>query len=107
MKEIGILETQYHTKYLYTIAKITKTKNTNVTIFTSKKIYKRLQTYLKEESEYKIILQKENEGYHAFLKRVEKYCNEKIDLLFLNTVPVSTFYLPRYRFRHLVLFSPG
>ena len=96
LKEIGILEIHTHVKYLHTLAKICKTKKSNVTIFTTKDIFSKLETYLKNKSEYEIVLKKEREGISSFLKRVKKICNEKIDLLFVNTFQLSCFYLPRY-----------
>lgn len=96
LKEIGILEIHSHVKYLHTLAKICKTKKSNVTIFTTKEIFSKLETYLKNKSEYEVVLKKEDEGIGSFLKRVEKICNEKIDLLFVNTLQLSCFYLPRY-----------
>ena len=65
-KNIGILEYHYHTKYLYTVAKIVKTKDTNVTIFTTPDLFKKLKTYIKNIKDYEIILKKENESYGSF-----------------------------------------
>jgi len=84
--EIGILEIQRHVPILYTFSRICKTKNTNVTIFTTKEIFLRLETYLKDKENYDIILKKNNESTYSFLKRVEHICNHKIDLLFINTI---------------------
>ncbi len=96
MKEVGILEVHCHAKYLYTMCKICKTKKTNVTIFTTKDIFSRLKKYLKNTKEYTIILKEDTESIHTFLKRVEKICNEKIDLLFVNTFQLTCFHLPKY-----------
>jgi len=67
-------------------SRICKTKNTNVTIFTTKEIFSRLETYLKDKENYDIILKKNNESTHSFLKHVEHICDHKIDLLFINTI---------------------
>jgi hypothetical protein len=96
LKEIGILELKFHIKYLYTIAKICKTKDTRVTIFTTEDVLSKLETYLTDTSNYNIVLKKEKECINTFLKRVKKICNEKIDLLFINTFPLSVFYIPRF-----------
>jgi len=96
LKEIGILELKFHIKYLYTIAKICKTKDTNVTIFTTQDVLSKLKTYLRDTSDYNIILKKDNECINTFLKRVQKISDEKIDLLFINTFPLSVFYIPRF-----------
>ncbi len=96
MKNIGVLEVHCHVKFLNTIAKICKTKYTNVTIFTTKDLFSRLEKYLENKEDYEIILKKDNEGLKSFLKRVEEICNDKIDLLFVNTVQVTCLYLPRF-----------
>jgi hypothetical protein len=96
LKEIGILEIHYHIKFLYTMMRICKTKDTNVTIFTTKKIFSRIETYLDDKSKYEIVLKKDNESINSFLKRVERICNEKIDLLFVNTIEFSSLYIPHY-----------
>lgn len=95
-KNIGILEYHYHTKYLYTVAKIVKTKDTNVTIFTTPDLFSKLKTYLKNIDDYEIILKEKNESIGSFLKKVEKICSEKIDLLFVNTIQETILDLPRF-----------
>ncbi len=97
VKNIGILETHFHVKFLYTMMRICKTKDTNVTIFTTKKIISRIKTYLDDKSKYEIILKEDNESLSSFLKKVEKICNEKeIDLLFVNTIQMSSINIPPY-----------
>jgi glycosyltransferase involved in cell wall biosynthesis len=83
---IGILETYGHIPLLHTFCKICNTKNTNITIFTTKELYNDLKTYIKKPEEYSFIVKKQNENYKTFLKRIEKICNQKIDLLFINTI---------------------
>ncbi len=94
--EIGILEIRRHVPILYTFSRVCKTKNTNVTIFTTKEIFSRLETYLKDKENYDIILKKNNESTYSFLKRVEHICNHKIDLLFINTIHETLFDLIYY-----------
>jgi len=96
LKNIGILEVHCHVKFLYTLCKICKTKDTNVTIFTTKSILARLEKYLENMDQYDIVVKEGNEGINTFLKRVEKICNKRIDLLFVNTMQVTNYYLPRY-----------
>jgi glycosyltransferase involved in cell wall biosynthesis len=76
--------------------RICKTKNTNVTIFTTEEIFSRLKINLDDSSKYDFILKKEGESISRFLKRVEKICNEKIDLLFINTIQTIVLDLSRY-----------
>ena len=84
--KIGILETYGHVPILYTFSRICKTENTTVTIFTTRKLFSRLEKYLKKTEGYNIVLKKDNESYFSFLKRVENICNQNIDLLFINTI---------------------
>ena len=76
--------------------RICNTKDTNVTVFTTKKIYSRIKTYLNDESKYDLILKEDNESLNSFLRRVEQICNEKIDLLFVNTIQMSLINVPPY-----------
>ena len=59
-----------------------------MTIFTTKELYLRLETYLteKDKKNYDIILKEDNETFRSFVKRVETICNKKIDVLFINTI---------------------
>ncbi|MBN2602550.1 MAG: glycosyltransferase [Candidatus Thermoplasmatota archaeon] len=84
--EIGILEIRRHIPVLYTFCKICNTPKTKVTVFTTKDLYHRLKTYLKELDQYTFVIKEEKESIRSFLKRVEKYCDEKIDVLFVNTI---------------------
>lgn len=96
MKNIGILEFHFHIKFLHTMMRICKTNKTSVTVFTTKKILSRIETYIDDISNYEIILKKEDETVNQFLKRVEKICNDKIDLLFINTIQTSLIDVPHY-----------
>jgi len=96
IKNIGILEFHFHIKYLHTTMRICKTKNTNVTVFTTKEILTRIETYLDDKSKYEFVLKEDDESINSFLKRVKKICNEKIDLLFVNTIQTSCIDIPRY-----------
>ncbi len=96
MKHIGILEYNYHSIYLYTLARICKTKHTTVTLFTTKKILSLIEPHLKNKKEYTIILKEDNESIHHFLKKVQTICNENIDILFVNTIQETLKDLPHY-----------
>ncbi|KYK22470.1 hypothetical protein AYK24_02015 [Thermoplasmatales archaeon SG8-52-4] len=96
MKNIGILEVHCHVKFLHTMIRICKIKDTNITIFTTKDLLSRLEKYMDINENYNIVLKRNKEGLNSFLKRVEKICNEKIDLLFVNTIQVTNYYLPRF-----------
>ena len=95
-KEIGILEIERHPPVLVTFCKIFKTKETNVTVFTTKKIFDRIKIQLKNLDEYKFVIKPERQKPSSFLKKVKKYCNKNIDLLFVNTIHETIFDLARY-----------
>jgi len=78
------------------MARICKTKDTNVTLFTTNKIFSLMEKHLKRKDQYNIILKEEDESINSFLKRVERICNEEIDLLFINTIQESLKDLPHY-----------
>ena len=100
MKNIGILEYKFHVKFLHTMMRICKTKDTHVTVFTTKEILDRVKIYIDDISKYEIILKKDDESINQFPKRVEKICNEKIDLLFVNTIQtLITDFLRRSSFK--------
>lgn len=84
--EIGILEVRRHIPIIYSFSKIFKTKDTNVTIFTTKELLSQLTNYLKDTKEYNIVLKEDNETIYSFIRRVKKICDQKIDLLFVNTI---------------------
>ena len=95
--EIGMLEIRRHIPILYSFSKICKLNNTNVTIFTTKKLFNRLITYLDNWKDYNIILKKDRETIHSYIKRVETICNKNnIDLLFINTIHETFFDLISY-----------
>jgi len=100
LKNIGILEIHYHVKFLNTMIRICKTKETNVTIFTTQEIYNRLKINLVDTSKYTFIIKEEKESKNRFFRRVEKICNEKIDILFINTIQTTLldiFYYIRFK----------
>jgi hypothetical protein len=76
--------------------RICKIKDTNIIIFTTKDLLSRLEKYLGTKDQYEIVLKNDDEGLQSFLKRVEKICNERVDLLFVNTIQVTNYYLPRF-----------
>jgi hypothetical protein len=99
--EIGILEIHFHIKFLHTTMRICKTSDTNVTVFTTREIFSRIETYLDDKTRYNIMLKEDDESINSFLKRVKRICDEKIDLLFVNTIEFSCMYLPHY-----IMFNP-
>ncbi len=102
MKHIGILEYTYHSIYFATLAKITNTPTTKVTLCTTEEIYHRILPHLPNINDYHCILKNKTESINSFLKRVETYCNKHIDLLFVNTIQESLKDLP-----HHLAFNPN
>jgi hypothetical protein len=96
MTNIGILELQYHQPYASTIMKVCRSENNSVTLFTTEMIFSHLKQYISNFSQYQIKLKNQNENVSHFLKRVEKFCNENIDLLFVNTIQGSFFEIMPY-----------
>lgn len=96
MINIGILEIHFHLKYLHTLIKICKTEETNVTVFTTKELFSRIDTYIGDKSKYEFVLKDENQSISSYIKKVEKICNEKIDLLFVNTIQFSSIRSPLF-----------
>ena len=95
MFKIGILELHFHVKFLHTMMKICKMDETEITIFTTEDLYKNLKPYLQDE-EYRAIIKRNTEDTTSYLKRVEKICNDEIDLLFVNTIETSSLTIPPY-----------
>lgn len=84
--EIGLLEIRRHISDLYAFCRYFKTKNTKLTLFTTKTLLSQLMMYFDVRKNCEVVLKKENENVFSFLKRVENICNEKIDLLFVTTI---------------------
>ena len=84
--QIGIVEINCHIPVLYTFLRILSTPQTHVTIFTTRPLQKRLNTYLTGEEDITIILQDEKESRKHFIKRIETYTNKHLDTLLVNTI---------------------
>ena len=84
--EIGLLEIRRHISDLYAFCQFFKTKDTKLTLFTTKPLLSQLMLYFDVRKNCEIVLKKDNEKVFSFLKRVEDICNKKIDLLFLTTI---------------------
>ncbi len=99
---IGVMELHADAELIYSEATLAKHCNANVTIFTTKRLYERVLPFLNSnKDDYNWILQQKEETLPSFLKRVEKYCNNKIDLLLMNTFYV----LPHHQIFYY-LFRP-
>jgi glycosyltransferase involved in cell wall biosynthesis len=102
MPNVGVMELHTDSENIYNEASLARHCNTNVTIFTTEVLYKRvLHSFNNDKDNYTWVLQKHGESLQGFLKRIEKYCNERIDLLLVNTFNV----LPHHQFFYY-LFRP-
>jgi glycosyltransferase involved in cell wall biosynthesis len=83
---IGVMELHMDSQNIYNEASLAKYCNANVTIFTTKFLYERVLPLFKDDKDdYHWILQQKEETLLSFLKRIEKCCNNEIDLLLMNT----------------------
>lgn len=99
---IGVMELHADAEIIFYEASLAKYCNANVTIFTTKLQYERVLPFFKnDKDDYTWIIQQEGEKLPGFLKRIEEYCNNKIDLLFANT-----FYVFPHHQIYYYLFRP-
>jgi len=83
---IGVMELCTDSENIYNEASLAKYCNANVTIFTTRFLYERVSPFFKnDKDDYNWILQQKEETLPSFLKRIEEYCNNEIDLLLMNT----------------------
>jgi len=101
MPNIGVMEMHADSELIYSEATLVKYCNANVTIFTTKKLYERVLPFFNSsKDDCNWILQQERETLPRYLKRVENYCNNRIDLLLMNTFYVMPHHqLCYYLFR--------
>lgn len=83
---IGILEVRRHPAVLHSFCSICNTMNTRVTVFTIPRIFNRLQTLMKDPSQFHFIVKKKNQRLLSFLRQIKKYSEQHLDLLFVNTI---------------------
>jgi glycosyltransferase involved in cell wall biosynthesis len=100
LPNIGVMELHANAETIYSVASLAKYCNANVTIFTTKLQYDRVLPFFNSNrDDYSWILQQEGETLLSYLKRIEKYCNDKIDLLFVN----SFYVLPHHQICYFFL----
>ena len=88
---VGILEIRRHPVVLYTFSRIFKTENTDVTIFTTEELLSRFKTWSHDQQRVEYVVKNRGESNFSFLRRVEKICSDRIDLLFVNTIHETFF----------------
>jgi len=90
MRRIGVLEAKHAHHGLAGSCKIFNTENNKVTVFTSEPLFARIKDEL-EIDEYEWVIKRQEESDLRFLKRVERICNGRIDLLVVNTIRITPF----------------
>ncbi len=94
---IGLIETKCRNHEISAKAKMWNTENSEITIFTTRKLFPQIEEELKGQTEnFEWVLDKEGESYTKYLKRIEKICSERIDLAYINTL----------RTWHFLFFNP-
>lgn len=96
---IGIVEIYSHHIFLYTLAAISRNDNAIVTIFTTNIIYEMISPIMGDKfHDCKFIIKRDLESNYHFLKRVEKYANDFLDIIFINSIQGKTV-IPFYFFK--------
>ena len=99
---IGVMELHCHPEAIYSVASLAKYCNTDVTIFTTKLQHEKALPFFKgNQDDYVWVLQQDGETLLSFLKRIERHCSNRIDLLFVNT-----FYVLPHRQIYYYFFRP-
>jgi len=87
MNRIGLLEIKCSNHALSGLCEISNTNECNVTVFTIESIFSQIKEELEENiSAFEWIIKGERENTGSFLKRIEKICNKRIDLLIINSI---------------------
>jgi len=99
MYNIGLVEVKCLNHELSALCKMSNIKKNKITVFTTRSIFKvaKAETELKGEvNDYEWIFPKKDEGMFSFLRRIQKICNERIDLVIVNSL----------RTWHFLFFKP-
>lgn len=94
MYNIGLVEIKCLNHELSALCKISNTKKNTITVFTTRPIFEvaKAETELKGEvDDYEWIFPKKDEGMFSFLRRIQKICNERIDLVIVNSLRIWQF----------------
>jgi len=83
---IGVMELHADVENLYTEASLATYCGAHVTIFTTGQLYEKVLPFFGESKDgCTWVIRREGESFGGFLKRIETYCTDEIDVLFLNT----------------------
>ena len=88
--KIGILELHYHEEYIETLIKLFDADD--VTIFTTRRIYDKIDDKIKEQAS-KYVFKQDGESKKDFLKSID---TSSFDYFFVNTIQPSMIDVPSY-----------
>ena len=95
---IGIMELYYHSRFLHTMCKICKRPYTDVTVFTTEKIWSEVTKHDINSSMYDVVLKPHFMNHRDFIEHICKICNNfNIMILFINTIRENYVYLKDYK----------
>jgi len=87
MKRIGLLEIRCSLHALSGLCEISNTQKCQVTVFTTKPLFSQVNEELVGNTAgFEWILKEEDESIRKYLKRIERICNSRIDLLVVNSI---------------------
>lgn len=101
MYDVGILEIGPHYHRTYSLCEICRQEETSVTVFTDKKGYSEVKDKAEgDTTQFNWVLKKEGESNKEFLERVERICDDEIDLLHVQSL------IGTYRIFSFLFFNP-
>ena len=86
MARTGLIEITTRNHELSGLCQISHTKRNKVTVFTTTTLFPQVEEELGGKiDDYEWILNEDNESTYSYLKRIEKICTDRIDLVIINT----------------------
>jgi len=87
MPRIALIEIKSINHELSGLCRISKAERNIITVFATKPVFDIAKAELGDEvKNFEWMIKKENESHLKFLKKAEKICNQKIDLVIVNTL---------------------
>ena len=87
MTRIGLIEIKCRNHELSGLCKISNTKKNKITVFTTSSLFPQVKEELKGDIDsYEWVFNKKKESMLSFLKRIEKICSDRIDIIIVNSL---------------------
>ena len=87
MARIGLIEIKSANHELAGLCKISNTAGNSVTVFTTRALFPRVEEELHGKTGgYEWILDKDDESVYSYLKRIERICDDRIDVVVITTL---------------------